>query len=324
MSKTFDVSATLPASGEAARPTDAAGGRLPAAARLGTVELVVSDLERSIRFYEEQLGLHANARDRDRVDLTAAPDGGSEPLLALVERPDARPSGSFANLFHVALKTPSRDELALTYRRILDAGGSLAYAIDHWPHSSIYIDDPDGSTVELLVDKPAEAWGVLQEEIDLYYRSPPPPALDLDALAAAAQPAGGAYAPARGATRWSVNHVHFDTAVADYERARDFYVPALGFELNAEHLAWRVLFGRVGSYHHHVAVNAWRKLDRRPDAGLELAGIRRWSLILPDQADVDATASRLRQHGFAVASLDDGAIESSDPAGITVRVGRDA
>ena len=53
---------------------------LPAATRMGPVHLSVSDLDRSLDYYENAIGLPVRARDDGRASL-----GGDEELLVLVE-----------------------------------------------------------------------------------------------------------------------------------------------------------------------------------------------------------------------------------------------
>ena len=82
--------------------------RLPATLRLGTVHLTVSDLDRSVAFYESAIGLQLHRRE----DGTAAMGVGGEDLLVLYEEPDARRAGRHAGLYHYALLFSTREELA--------------------------------------------------------------------------------------------------------------------------------------------------------------------------------------------------------------------
>src|SRR5207247_390986 len=76
--------------------------------RLGAVELTVTDLGRSIRFYEDAIGLGLLRSEEGKAALGA----GGEDLLVLVEDREARPAGRHAGLYHFALLHPSRLELA--------------------------------------------------------------------------------------------------------------------------------------------------------------------------------------------------------------------
>ena len=82
--------------------------KLPATLRLGAVHLTVSDLDRSVDFYEDAIGLRLHHRE----DGVAAMGVGEEDLLVLYEDPSARRAGRHAGLYHYVLLFPSREELA--------------------------------------------------------------------------------------------------------------------------------------------------------------------------------------------------------------------
>src|SRR5699024_1095705 len=83
------------------------GYRLPAETRLGRVSLQVSDLARSLDYYERVLGFRPVDRAGGRV-LLAAGDG--VPLVELRERPGARPVArrGHLGLYHFAILLPDR------------------------------------------------------------------------------------------------------------------------------------------------------------------------------------------------------------------------
>ena len=62
---------------------------LPATLRLGPAHLTVTDLDRSVGFYQDAIGLRQQSRD----DGVAALGTGGEDLLVLHEDPQARPAG---------------------------------------------------------------------------------------------------------------------------------------------------------------------------------------------------------------------------------------
>src|SRR3712207_7239183 len=81
---------------------------------LGAVHLTVTDLDRSVAFYQDAIGLRQHSRDGD----VAAMGAGGEDLLVLHEEPSARPAGCHAGLYHVALLHPSREELGRALARV--------------------------------------------------------------------------------------------------------------------------------------------------------------------------------------------------------------
>src|SRR5689334_20447386 len=94
-----------------------AGYRLPAATRLGPVRLQVSDLERSLKFYEHTLGLRVLERDDTRAAL--GPEGNGQKLVELIEKKGARPAGrGLLGLYHFAILLPDRPSLGRFVRHL--------------------------------------------------------------------------------------------------------------------------------------------------------------------------------------------------------------
>jgi catechol 2,3-dioxygenase len=132
---------------------------LPATLRLGAVHLTVTDLDRSIAFYERSIGLRLQRREAGEAALGA----GGEELLVLVEEPDARPAARHAGLYHFALLHPSRLELARAAQRLMETSTPISGASDHGISEAIYLPDPDGNGIELAADRPPERWGDLRD-----------------------------------------------------------------------------------------------------------------------------------------------------------------
>lgn len=91
---------------------------LPAAMRCGRVALRVANLDRSVAFCRQVLGLAVPARDSGYATL-AAP-GGAEPLLLLETAPGTLPAGRLA-----ARATRSIDRLGLVPR----ADGTASFRV---------------------------------------------------------------------------------------------------------------------------------------------------------------------------------------------------
>jgi hypothetical protein len=75
---------------------------------LGAVHVTVSDLDRSVGYYETAVGLAALERADGRATLGVA----ERPLLVLVEVPGATPASGYTGLYHFALLVPERVDLA--------------------------------------------------------------------------------------------------------------------------------------------------------------------------------------------------------------------
>src|SRR3954451_6893507 len=101
--------------------------------RMGAVHLTVADLDRSLAYYETQIGLRVHARDDGRAQLGA----GGEDLLVLTEQPGARPADGYAGLFHFALLVRTRPALARWLDHAARARVALAGLSDHYVNEAI-------------------------------------------------------------------------------------------------------------------------------------------------------------------------------------------
>src|SRR5437588_6522916 len=137
-----------------------AAPELPAALRLGPVHLTVTNLDRSVGWYQEALGLRVHAHDA----TTAKLGDGAETVIALDEDAQARPAGRHAGLYHYALLYPTREELARAAIRLAATRTPIQGASDHRTHEAIYLADPDGNGVELAADRPREVWPTPEQE----------------------------------------------------------------------------------------------------------------------------------------------------------------
>ena len=106
---------------------------LPATLTLGAVSLTVSDLDRSVAWYQASLGLRVHSN----VGTTATLGDGEFTVLELVEDPSARPAGRHAGLYHYALLYPTREELARAAIRLSVTATEIDGASDHRTHEAI-------------------------------------------------------------------------------------------------------------------------------------------------------------------------------------------
>jgi catechol 2,3-dioxygenase len=261
---------------------------------LGPVHLIVSDLDRSVAFYQDAIGLQVHELTDHEAALGTA---GDTPLLVLEAEPGARRAGRHAGLYHVALLYPSRDELARALQRLAVTRTPIEGASDHGVSEAIYLPDPDGNGLELYRDRPREQW--------------PPPAHPGEKVAMFTQPLDlqalydtvAADAPRRhAAPGLTVGHVHLH--VNDLPAAVAFYTGELGLDVmtmygdQAAFLSW-------DGYHHHVGLNTWRGagVPGVPAAGV--VGMRHFTVVGGDGDErtlVDPAGNAVRQASQAAAA----------------------
>jgi catechol 2,3-dioxygenase len=277
-------------------PSIASRATLPAGLRLGPVHLTVTDLDRSVAFYESAIGLQLARRDGSEAALGA----GGEDLLVLTEEADARPAGRHAGLYHFALLHPSRLELARAAQRLIATQTPVSGASDHKISEAIYLPDPDGNGIELAADRSREHWGDLGDPTALGGPEP----LDMQGLMALVE---GSEPQAHVSPDLTVGHVHLH--VGDVEGALAFWRDLIGFEVMTRFPS--AAFIAAGGYHHHLGLNTWRG-EGVPPMPTGTVGLRHWTVVLPEPADVAAVRERLTGAG-APAEERDGGFLTRDP-----------
>src|SRR3954452_21652220 len=148
-------------------------------AHMGPVELSVSDLDRSLAYWQDAIGLRVLSREEGPPEL-----GTGMPRLRLVEEPGVRPADGFTGLFHVALLVPDRPSLARFLAHAAREQIPLTGLSDHVVSEAIYLRDPDHHGIEIYADRPREQW-----EGQVAQRMTTIP-LDTDSLLAEASDAG--------------------------------------------------------------------------------------------------------------------------------------
>lgn len=277
--------------------------RLPAGLTLGSVKLQVSDLARSVAYYERVVGL----RVLHRGDTTArlGVQGSDETLVELHEKRGvhAVPQRGLLGLYHFAILLPTRAALGQFLAHLRELG-TRAGMSDHLVSEAIYLYDPDGLGIEVYADRPREEWRV--DGASIAMATDP---IDVPDLIAAG-----------GNDRWTgapagtcIGHVHL--FVGDLDEAANFYHESIGFDRVT--LQFRgALFMSAGGYHHHLGTNIWAA--GAPSATDNDARLLEWNVHLPQPSDV-AEVTRSLEAGGNSAWLEDGTVRATDPWGTNVR-----
>jgi catechol 2,3-dioxygenase len=282
------------------------GYRFPEGTHLGRVRLQVADLERSLPFYQDVLGLRIVTQSSRQAALAA--QGDERILIELTERPGARSAGRRGRLglYHYAILLPDRASLG-RFARHLRTSSIPAGAGDHLVSEAFYLEDPDGLGIEVYADRPRSAWQRVGRE--LMIATDP---LDMQGVLGAAVDQ-----PWTGMPKGTViGHVHLH--VGDLSEASAFFSEALGFD----RITWSypgALFLGAGGYHHHVGTNTWAGRGAAP-ASVGDAQLLEWTIELPDTAGLAGAAESLSKSGYTVSAEDGGDISTRDPWGTAVRL----
>jgi catechol 2,3-dioxygenase len=264
---------------------------------IGPVFLTISNLERSVSFYESHLGFAVQRRDERTVWLGA----GGPDLLVLSQCEKAPRVRGTTGLYHFAVLVPSRADLGRALRRMVETDTVLQGAADHGVSEALYLADPDGNGIEVYRDRPRAEWpmsgGQLQMGAD---------PLDMEAILAE-EPGrdGRGLAPAT-----VMGHVHLH--VSRLDEAERFYVDQLGFDV-MQRYGPSALFVSAGGYHHHIGLNTWAGVGAPPPPAGAI-GLRHFVVRLPTDVARLAVSDRLRAGNIAFETRDDGLLVR-DPAG---------
>lgn len=284
-------------------PASAAPAPLPAATRLGPVELTVSDLGRSIAWWERTIGLGLIDHAGDRAILGTR-DGSREPLVTFVELPGARPADGHSGLFHVAILTPDRPTLARWLAHVARERLPLSGMSDHFVSEAIYLRDPDHHGIEVYADRPRALW---EGQVGRMTTEP------LDTRSLRAELDDPATAPWDGMPAGTtVGHVHL--RVADIPATVAWYRDVLGFDLMLQ-FGGQAAFLAAGGYHHHLGTNTWESRGQG-QAPAGSATLNHTTVILPDTAALDAAVARVAASGQGPEARP---AANGSPAGVLVR-----
>jgi catechol 2,3-dioxygenase len=274
-------------------------GEIPPATRPGAVHLTVSNLDRSVGYYESVVGLTLRERGADRALLGA--DG--EDLLVLVEQPGAAPARGYSGLYHFALLLPTRVELARWLAHATRDRVALVGLSDHYVSEAIYLSDPDDHGIEIYWDRPRASWeGQVAQRMTT---------LPLDTQSLLGELEDPAHEPFERLPSGTVmGHVHL--CVADIPRTIAFYRDVLGFGLMAS-LGAHAAFLSAGGYHHHIGANTWESAGAG-QAPTGTASLRQVTILLPSEADRDRLVEHVAGSGQTPTAVESGVL-IQDPSG---------
>ena len=272
--------------------------------RIERVDLRVRDVETSLLFYRDVVGLEVVDQGPGHASL-AAPGGPAFLHLTsegVTRGADPRATG----LFHIAIRFPNRPTLGDALARLAAAGMPVG-AADHAVSEALYVSDPDGNGVELYYDRAVEEWpapvpGALVPMVSL--------PVDLQRLLGDGRGADAVGEPAAAGT--DMGHVHLQ--VADVERTVAFYSEDLGLDLTGRLGAEAGFFSSNG-YHHHLGANSWQSRGGAP-APRDGAGLDRIVFSVAGEDELETARLRLAEHGHATEGEPGRSLVVRDPDGV--------
>ena len=269
-----------------------------------SVTLKVSNLEKSLLFYKDIIGLTVEEKTINQASLKA---GTGEPFLYLeelseVEKKNRRTTG----LYHFAILVPSREELGSVLKHLLKTGYPLQGASDHSVSEAIYLADPDGNGIEIYRDRDSDEWDWEDNYVQM-------DTLQMDAEGVLA---AGRNLEWKGLSSGTIlGHIHLH--VADLKETIDFYVKGLEFDIVLKYGS-QAYFLSTGSYHHHIGLNVWNGIGA-PQPEKNHVGLKYYDIIIPNNQELQKVKENLSALGVNYKE-ENGVIIANDPSGNTVRL----
>jgi catechol 2,3-dioxygenase len=258
---------------------------------LGYVHLNISDLSKSLPFYQEMLGFQVHRREGDTAYLGA----GAADILALTERPGATHPRFATGLYHFAVLVPSRVALARSLRQLIETEYPLQGFADHLVSEAVYLADPDGNGIEIYRDRPRSEWYDARGNIKM--ATDP---LDVRGVLAELNEQDAAWCGLEAGTK--LGHMHLQ--VANARQAQAFYSNVLGFDLMMMY-GPSAAFVSAGGYPHHIGMNTWNSAGAPPPPP-ESIGLRYFVTRLPNLEELGRVLDRVRAAGVAIDETDEG------------------
>ena len=278
--------------------------KLPTSTQIGHVSLTITNLARSVAYYQT-LGLTL----QNRVSNEAWLGAGETMLLHLMENQHAQIIERTTGLYHFAILLPSRLDLALAFRNMIDSQIPIGGYSDHLVSEAIYLSDPDGNGIEVYRDRPRDQW-TFRDNGEMAIDTVP---LDVHNLLGELENSSKEWQGFTAGTKLGHIHLH----VSNLEAAGRFYTEQLGFDMIASY-GRSAKFVSAGGYHHHIGMNTWAGVGV-PAPPADAVGLRYYTIVLPHKTAVDNLKNHLTQQNIPF-TQNEGRITLQDPSGNTIRL----
>lgn len=264
------------------------------------VSIKVKNLENALNFYQNIIGFQVLEKTEQKAVLTT---NGKTPIVTLEQPDDIIPKPDrTAGLYHFAILLPSRADLSVFLRHLLETGYPLG-AADHYVSEALYLSDPDGNGIEVYRDRPSDEWTWNNGLVDMATEQ-----LDGNGILAESD------APWTGLPEETLlGHIHLH--VNDLKKAEEFYTQGLGFQVVSHYP--QAVFLSTGGYHHHIAINTWQGAGAQAPPKNSV-GLHWYSLVYPNEAARENAVQQLQQIGAEVKE-EEGFYVTADPAGNQIK-----
>jgi catechol 2,3-dioxygenase len=262
--------------------------------RLGHVNLVVADVDRSMEFYMRVVGLEESYR-RPKVKAGFLSNGSTHHDIGMVESGGPLGAGRPSGLNHTAYELETEVDLVAGYQRAIAAGVTFKRTSDHDIAHAVYGADADGNEYELYADVihdwRAARHGVVTKAKPNWTPGGTPP------MASRNYHADPKIRRVEDAVFHPLRTTHAVLAVEEFEGAFDDYhdVVGLGLVAGGRGEAFAIFGGTCGG----------RNLGLFRAEGERRPGLHHVGFPVADEADLDGSIRRAGESGVEIESTFD-------------------
>lgn len=272
------------------------------------IQLKVSNLARSVEFYQTVIGFKVLEQTKDTVYLTV---DGKNSLVSLIQVDNALPlRKGQTGLYHMAILLPTKKDFGNLIKHFINLDIRIG-AGDHHVSEAIYLDDPDGNGIEVYIDRSEDNW--IWKDGFVYMT------VEEVVFQTILEAADGNWT---GLPKDTVmGHIHL--SVADIAITRQFYTDVLDYNVVCEYQK-NALFVSTGKYHHHLGFNIWNSANGIP-APRNSVGLKSFTTVLKGEEYAEQVKIKLKAAGYLVEIYEEGpnyggtqSFSTVDPNGIRI------
>ncbi len=270
--------------------------------RLGHANLYVGELERSMAFYNEVVGLEEVFRE-PAIHAGFLSNGNTHHDIGMVEiqdtrilddrilgsdqpRSDPKTWGRKPGINHLAFEMENEAELVVGYERARAASVDFRMTVDHKLSRSVYLFDPDGNGVEFYADS-VKDWRAIFEAFKNEVITDPWVPGDSPPVAESFYPVDPEIQRAKGAIFHPSRITHAVLSVANFDDCLRFYAEVGGLQVVHSRAEAGVALLRGKQPRHGYDLALVQATHDRPPGLLHMA------FEIEDEADLEAAEGML-------------------------------
>jgi catechol 2,3-dioxygenase len=260
--------------------------------RIGHTNIFVGDLDRSMAFYENVLGIKEAWR-RANICAGFVNNGNTHHDVGMVDIVNPQFHDQKPDLFHVAFELENQVDLAIGYKQAVVDDQPIRFTYDHAISQSLYTTDPDGTLVEIYADTEWRWWE------DRYLNRPADQMPNKTWKPGDTPPSSQIHYEPNPTFKRVDNAVfhplkitHIALVADNYEAVYDYYTDYVGLALMLGGRDQR--FASLGGTLGGRDLSLFRATDQRP------GGFHHHGFVVEDEADLEKSIAWARTEGIEI------------------------